>query len=111
MPNLSAQIPHQLGREEAKRRLQSHIDLLRQQGSGIADFRESWTGDTMIFSVNAMGNSITGQLRVDDHFVFVDVAVPWFLSMIAGSVRQNIEQKVRLSLAGPSDPNAGKKHS
>jgi putative polyhydroxyalkanoate system protein len=109
MPNLSAQIPHQLTRAEAKQRLQDQLSALRQQGSNIADVRETWTGDTMNFSLLAMGNSINGQMRIDDHFVYVDVAVPWFLSMIAGAVKQQIEQKVSLSLAGPSDKDSPRK--
>lgn len=109
MPNLSAQIPHQLTRAEAKKRLQDQLSTLRQQSGQVAEFKETWTGDTMSFSLLAMGKSINGQMRVDDHFVYVDVVVPWFLSMIAGTVTKQIEQNVRLSLAGPKDTDGGGK--
>ena len=103
MPNLTASIPHQLTRAEAKRRIQDQIGMLRQQhGSMFSELKETWTGDRMDFSATAMGQSISGHLNVDDHVVQVDVALPWFLSMLGGAVKQGIEQQVKHVLAIPS---------
>jgi putative polyhydroxyalkanoate system protein len=103
MPNLTASIPHQLTRAEAKRRIQDHVGTLREQhGSMFSELKEAWTGDRMDFAATAMGQSISGHLAVDDHVVNVDIALPWLLSMAAGTVKQGIEQQVKHVLALPS---------
>ena len=103
MPNLTASIPHQLTRAEAKRRIQDQIGVLRQQHETMfANLKQTWTGDTMEFSAAAMGQSISGHLTVDDHAVHVDVALPWLLSMFAGTVKQRIEHEVTHVLAIPA---------
>jgi hypothetical protein len=67
MPNLTASTPHQLGRAEAKRRIQEHIGIVRrQQGAMLANLQETWKGDTLDFAASALGQSITGQLTVDE---------------------------------------------
>jgi hypothetical protein len=108
MPNLTASIPHRLSRAEAKRRIQEQVGTLRSQpGTVLANLTEQWTGDTMFFSASAMGQPISGRLMVADHVVHVDVALPWLLAMIAGTVKYRIEQQVTqlLAIAGPAPAN------
>jgi len=103
MPNLTASIPHQLSRAEVKRRIQEQVSTLRQQkGVPISNLQETWTGDAMAFSVSSMGQVISGHLTIDDHAVHVDVALPWFLSMLSGVVKQRIEHQGRHLLGGPA---------
>src|SRR3979409_1785577 len=88
MPNLTACIPHQLSRAEAKRRIQEKVGMLRQHSAvPISNLQETWTGDGMSFSVSAMGQAISGNLTVDDHAVHVDIALPWLLSVLAGALK------------------------
>ena len=102
MPNLTASIPHQLGRAEAKRRIQDHIGALRQEhGSTFTVLQETWKGDTMDFSATAMGQSISGYLTIDENVIHLNVALPWLLSMLAGTVKQKLEQQVTHLLALP----------
>lgn len=99
MPDMTASIPHQLTRAEAKRRIQEHIGLVRQQyASVMMNLQETWTDDAMTFSFSAMGQGISGRLNVDDQAVHVTVALPWLLRMIAETVRPKIEQQGRLAL-------------
>ena len=107
MSNLTASVPHSLTRAEAKRRIQGQIGTLgHQHGSPFSGLRETWTGDRMDFAATAMGQLISGHLTVDDHTVQVEVALPWILNMLAGAVRQGIEQKVKqvLAIRGPDTP-------
>jgi Putative polyhydroxyalkanoic acid system protein (PHA_gran_rgn) len=101
MQTLTASIPHRLSRVEAKRRIQEQIGMLRNQQGVFSNLNEHWTGDMMDFSASAMGQAISGHLTVDDHAVSVDVALPWLLSMIAGTVKHRLEQQVTLLLAIP----------
>ena len=103
MPDLTASIPHQLTRAEAKRRIQDQIAALRlRHGSMVRHLQENWIGDTMTFSMTAMGQSISGRLGVNDHAVDLTVTLPWFLGMLAKGIKPRIEQEVRHLLASPT---------
>jgi hypothetical protein len=103
MPNLTVSIPHQLGRAEAKRRVQEHIDILRtQHGALFSNLQEAWTGDAMDFAATAMGQSISGRLIVAENVLHLTVALPWLLSVMAGTIKQKLEQQGRQLLELPS---------
>ena len=93
MQNLTASVPHRLGRAEAKRRIQDGLGQLRRQyGTWLHDLRESWQGDRMDFTASALGQAFTGNLTVDDTAVHVEVALPWILDMLVEPIRQQIQQ-------------------
>jgi putative polyhydroxyalkanoate system protein len=106
MPNLTVSIPHQLSRQEAKRRVEELVaNLQRQYGSMASRVEQSWTDDdTMSFAVSAMGMSVTGEVVVADDVVRLDVALPFALAMLAGNVKQQIEEEGRKLLGRPSKP-------
>lgn len=96
MQNLTADVPHQLTRDEAKRRIQEQTNVVRQQYSSLmTNLQDTWTGDTMTFSLTAMGQPISGQLVVDDQAVHLSVALPWLLRLLAGTLKPAIEQQGR----------------
>jgi putative polyhydroxyalkanoate system protein len=89
-------IPHQLTRAEAKRRVSEQVAQVRSQyGSLISNLHESWTGDTMGFTLTITGVTVSGHVYVEDQAVRVEVPLPWPLSMLAGGVRNQIEQQGR----------------
>jgi putative polyhydroxyalkanoate system protein len=105
MPNLTVSIPHQLPREEAKRRVEELVANLQRQYGGMASrVQQNWTGDTLNFAVSAMGVSVTGEVRVTDEAVHLEVVLPFALAMLAGGVKQQIEDEGRklLSVRPPS---------
>ena len=107
MPDLTASIPHQLTRSEAKQRIQDQIVLLRRQHAGMfTSLQESWTGDTLQFAATAAGQSLSGHLTVDDQMVHLTVHLPWFLSILAGSIRRRLEEEGR-RLLKYEKPDAG----
>jgi putative polyhydroxyalkanoate system protein len=94
MPNLTISIPHDLGREEARRRVQQQVDELRRQGGSLlSNFEDCWTGDRLDFTAGALGQTLTGQAFVEVRAVRLEIALPWILSMLAGTVKQRIEQR------------------
>ena len=92
-------IPHALGRAEARRRIEAGFgDFSRHLGGGAGAFSKTWTGDRLDFSLQAMGQSITGLLDVSDDAVRVEVMLPGFLSMIAGKVKGTLQKEGQLLL-------------
>jgi hypothetical protein len=108
MPNMSIQIPHQLGREEAKRRVQQHLGLLHGEEIGGIDFGEIWDGDIMTFSVRKLGESIICHLRIEDDVAHLDIELPWFLTTLATTVKQELEQQIR-NILDAAAPDTGDK--
>jgi putative polyhydroxyalkanoate system protein len=104
MPNLTISIPHQLGRMEAKRRIGELASQLEDQSGGMLKAVEQrWDGDTMHFVVGAAGQSISGTAQVTEQTVNLDIALPWMLSLLAGTVKKQIERQARDLLGHKSE--------
>lgn len=97
---LTITIPHQLGKDQARARIESGFGRIEQQfaGGGQAKVEKSWDGDRMIFTAVAMGQTINGTLDVLDDAVRLDIALPGFLAMFAGKVKDKVQDEARLLL-------------
>jgi putative polyhydroxyalkanoate system protein len=94
MPNLTISIPHQLGRAEAKRRISEQAAHLHGQHGGMLErVEQRWEGDTLHFLVAAMSQSISGTAYVGEQTVDLDIALPWMLSLLAATVKKQLEQQ------------------
>ncbi|HZF44053.1 MAG TPA: polyhydroxyalkanoic acid system family protein [Sphingomonadaceae bacterium] len=87
-------IPHSLGREEAKRRLKSRIgELAGHIPGGAADVRHGWpTEDRMELSVDALGQSVSTVLDVEDKIIRLQLKLPAMLSFMSGAIEKAIRK-------------------
>ncbi|CAN5267528.1 polyhydroxyalkanoic acid system family protein [soil metagenome] len=90
---LTVSIPHQLGRAEARRRIDDGIGKFGQQFGDRAEFTKAWSGDVLNFTVNAMGQSITGLLDVVDDAVHIKVDLPGLLSLMSGKIKDKLRRE------------------
>lgn len=89
-------LPHDLGQEQAKARIQSGIaDARRQFGDKVGSVQETWQGNHMEFRCAVMGQTITGRVDVLPDSATVHVDLPWFLAALAERIRPQIEQQGR----------------
>ena len=71
---LIVSVPHRLGRQEARRRLDSGIGRLqRELGALLSGLDHHWQGDTLYFTASAMWQRITGRIEVLDDAVRVEI--------------------------------------
>ena len=92
-------IPHQLGKEGARRRLQGGVGRLREQfGDKLGKVEDTWTGDHADFRVTVLGQSVIGALDVMESEVRVEVQLPWMLAMVAEKAKGLIEKQGTLLL-------------
>jgi Putative polyhydroxyalkanoic acid system protein (PHA_gran_rgn) len=92
-------IPHQLGKEEALRRLQGGVGRLKTQfGDKLGSIEDTWTGDHANFRVSVLGQSVTGGLDVMENEVRVEVQLPWMLAMVAEKAKGLIQKQGTLML-------------
>ena len=70
-------IPHQLGREEARNRLRANSHKMADSFPGrMANVQTSWpTEDRMAMAIQAMGQSVTGHIDVQDSQVIDGTAI------------------------------------
>lgn len=79
-------LPHKLGKDEARRRIADNIHRLQEHIPGGATVHSSWSGDRLDLSVQAMGEQVHGQLDVREALVNVKLALPGMLGMFSGIV-------------------------
>jgi len=96
-------IPHQLGRDEVRRRLKSRSHTLASAiPGGMADVETSWPAeDRMNLSVQAMGQVVAGYIDIRDTDIQVVLDLPPALSFISPMVEGAIRQQGHLLLAPP----------
>jgi hypothetical protein len=96
---ITISIPHQLGRAEARRRIEAGFtNIIRQlPGSGRA-YSERWDGDRLTFSVAAMGQTVAGVVNVLDAAVTMEIELPGVLGMIASSLKSRLQKVGQLLL-------------
>lgn len=91
---VTVDLPHSLGTEEAKRRMQNGIGGLKNHiPGGAADVQSSWAGNRMLLSVRAMGQEVSGHLDVEDNKVRVELMLPPFLAMFDSAIQGVLRQQ------------------
>lgn len=98
MPNITLSIPHQLSREEAKQRVTGLAAQMRQQFGSVGKVTESWDGNKLNFTIGVTGMTVTGNVSVEISVVRIEVALPAALAMLAGGMKQTLEQEARKRL-------------
>lgn len=94
-------IPHQLGRAEAKARLEADLTRLLAQVGEMAKIERQWEADVLRFSAQLLGQQITGTVAVAERDVRVEVAIPGVLGMIAQRLKGRIQREGQILLAPP----------
>jgi putative polyhydroxyalkanoate system protein len=97
---VSLSIPHALGRDEARRRIEVGFGRLEQQlrAGRIARVERQWQGDRLTFRAAALGQSIDGRLDVLDDIVRMEIDLPPFLAAIAGRIKGRLQKEAQLLL-------------
>ncbi len=96
-------IPHQLDREEVRRRLRgSSNEFANAVPGGMAEIATSWpSDDRMNMDIQAMGQSLTGHVDIADNQVTFVVDLPAALGFIKPIVEGAIRQQGERLLAPP----------
>ena len=92
-------IPHDLGRDEARRRMETGFVRIREQigGKGLA-FEERWESDRLHFVAGAFGQKVTGRADVLENSVRLEIDRPWILGSIAEKLQGRIKKAGTLLL-------------
>jgi putative polyhydroxyalkanoic acid system protein len=96
---LTVTIPHQLGRAEARRRIETGFaNMLHGLPGGSGQCSQRWEGDRLVFSVAALAQTVTGFVDVGDAAVTMEIQLPGVLGLIASGFRSRLQKAGQLLL-------------
>ncbi len=85
---LIVDLPHTLGKEEARRRMEAGMGKLKDHiPGGNAEVRSDWQEDRLQLGVKAMGQEVTARIDVMDTVVRVEVMLPAMLSFFGSQIQ------------------------
>ena len=91
---IQVDLPHKLGRDEARRRIASNVHKLKDHiPGGAADVSSRWSGDELTLDISAMGQTVQALIGVDDSVVHCRVLLPGMLGMFAGPIEAMLQKK------------------
>lgn len=90
---ITLDIPHSLGKAGVRQRLDGKIGRLGDRIPGGARVEHRWDGDTLSFTVHAMGQEVKSSATVFDAHVHAVVDLPGLLSLFAAPIRAAIQSE------------------
>lgn len=96
---ITVSIPHQLGRVEARRRMDAgfaQVKALLPGSSGACS--ERWERDRLIFKLATMGQTISGVIHVEDASVTMQIELPHILGLVASGLKNRLQRVGQLLL-------------
>ena len=90
---IDVDLPHNLGKDEARRRIANNIHKLQEHIPGGAQVQSGWTGDQLNLDVAAMGQSVAATIDVQDTKVRLKVLLPPMLGMFSGMIQAALQKK------------------
>lgn len=99
-------VPHNLGADEAKRRVVERLEHLRHDYIDKLAYSEvNWSGETADLRVVAFGQTVTGKIFIMSDSLRVEVQLPWILAAltnkIQGVLKSNAEESLRIGHTPP----------
>jgi putative polyhydroxyalkanoate system protein len=92
-------IPHELGRAEARKRVEEGFASFSQHMGAVAGaLSKDWSGDRLNFVFAAMGQRISGTIDVEDAAIKLEVLLPNLLAMMADKVKGRLKKEGQLLL-------------
>ena len=95
-------VPHDLGRAEAKRRLEAGLPKLEQHIPGGGSLTSEFASDDqLLLVINAMGQKVPVDIAIMEDRLDADVSVPPFLKMMRGQIADFVKISAEKMLQRP----------
>jgi putative polyhydroxyalkanoate system protein len=90
---IDVDLPHNLGKDEARRRIANNVHKLQEHIPGGAQVQSGWAGDQLSLDVAAMGQTVMATIDVLDSKVHLKVLLPGMLGMFSGVIQAALQKK------------------
>lgn len=86
--HITLAIPHDLGAEEVRRRLDRQTDwaLRRLEKENISVAMTDWSHGGRTFTARALGQDVSGNIVVADDSLWLEAKMPWAIGVFAPAI-------------------------
>lgn len=103
MATIPFDIPHTLGRAEARRRIEAGLPKLAQHIPGGGTVDAQWAdADRLTLAITAMGQKVAVDMAVEEARIAGRVQVPMMLAMMGGPIAEFVKTSAEKMLAKPA---------
>ncbi|MFL6741202.1 MAG: polyhydroxyalkanoic acid system family protein [Sphingomicrobium sp.] len=100
---IEVDLPHSLGKDEARRRIANNIHKLQDHIPGGANVQSGWAGDQLNLKVQALGDSVQAAIDVEETKIRVKVLLPGMLGMFSRVIQAALQKKGNVLLEDHRD--------
>ena len=90
---IDVDLPHSLGKDEARRRISNNVHKLQEHIPGGAAVQSGWAGDQLNLDITAMGQNVAATIDVKETNVHLRVLLPGMLGMFSGMIAGALQKK------------------
>ncbi|HEX9965270.1 MAG TPA: polyhydroxyalkanoic acid system family protein [Allosphingosinicella sp.] len=90
---LTVDLPHKLGAQEARRRIERNVGKLSEHIPGGAQVASRWEGDRLHLDVGAMGQQVATRIEIQETLVRMTVMLPPALAFFRGMIEPLIRSQ------------------
>ena len=90
---IDGDLPHKLGKDEARRRIANNVHKLTEHIPGGAQVQSGWSGDQLNLDIAAMGQSVKATIDVLEDKVHLKVLLPGMLGMFSGAIAGALQKR------------------
>ncbi len=96
MKSLEVRVPHSVGRDEARRRLDAAIVRARDEyADKVGEIEASWEREDLLrLQLSVLGMPIGSEVDVRDEELVVRVEVPGMAGLFAGRIKEGIQERL-----------------
>ncbi|MFM8291339.1 MAG: polyhydroxyalkanoic acid system family protein [Planctomycetia bacterium] len=96
MKSLEVRVPHSVGRDEARRRLDAAIVRARDEyADKVGEIEASWEGEDLLrLQLSVLGMPIGSEVDVREEELIVRVEVPGMAGLFAGRIKEGIQERL-----------------
>jgi putative polyhydroxyalkanoate system protein len=90
---LVVDLPHRLGAQEARRRIEAGIGRITDHLPAGAQASSAWNGDRLDLRVSAMAQEVVAAIDVGENVVRVEMTLPAALSFFTRAIEAAVKRK------------------
>jgi hypothetical protein len=99
MPAFTAEVPHSLGQEAARQRLEKFLDRIAAKYQGqISELHGAWEDHVLDFVFSTYGIKVTGKMTVEDDRVLLRGELPFSAMIFKGKIVGGIQDALAKAL-------------
>lgn len=103
---MTVDLPHKLGAEEARRRIERNVGKLTDHIPGGAQVGSRWSGNRLDLDIDAMGQKVAAAIDIQESVVRLTMTLPPALAFFSGMLEPLIRKQGAAML---EDKSGGKK--